>query len=89
MKLSKFGEDLVNTRKEWKPIETELKNIFIKVLPEKKEKQRIIIEYNPVDDKGKPERLNGFFFRNMEEVEECIKILQDPLIRDLFSKLFK
>jgi hypothetical protein len=92
MKITDFAKDILETRKAWSKVETVIPNIFIRVIPpipkDETQENRIIIEYNPIDEKGKPMLKNGLFLHNLKDLEQALNTLSNNEIVDLFNKLY-
>lgn len=82
--INKFD---INNVEEYRS-DTDILNIFVIKTKDKGNVPCLAVEYNPVNDKGKPKHKNGLFFKSEADLRYCINILNHKKLDDIFNSIF-
>ena len=83
-KLTNF----LKTGKDWTRIKTNVQGVFVLRLPPyKSSPTRLVVELNPVNETGKPQKRRGLILRSSRELEDFKELFQYEKISKLLGIL--
>lgn len=83
-KLAEF----LKTGKDWSRIRTTVPGVFVvKLPPYRNSPARLVVELNPVDETGSPEKRRGLVLRSTQELEEFKEMFQNEKLPKLLSMI--
>ena len=81
MEFLESGED-------WGRMKTTIPGVFVLKLPSyKSSPARLVVELNPVDDRGKPKKRRGLILRSTKELEEFKEMFRYEKLLKLLKML--
>jgi len=81
MEFLESGED-------WGRMKTTIPGVFVLKLPSyKSSPARLVVELNPVDDRGKPKKRRGLILRSTKELEEFKEMFRYEKLLKLLEML--
>ncbi len=73
---------------DWERMKTTIPGVFVLKLPSyKSSPARLVVELNPVDDRGKPKKRRGLILRSTKELEEFRKMFRYEKLLKLLEML--
>lgn len=73
---------------DWERMRTTIPGVFVLKLPSyKSSPARLVVELNPVDERGKPKKRRGLILRSTRELEEFKEIFQYEKLSKLLEIL--
>lgn len=73
---------------DWERMRTTIPRVFVLKLPSyKSSPARLVVELNPVDERGKPKKRRGLILRSTRELEEFKEIFQYEKLSKLLEIL--
>ncbi|GAB4314377.1 MAG: hypothetical protein Kow0069_15780 [Promethearchaeota archaeon] len=74
--------------KDWEKLPTEIPNVFVVKIPEtSNEPAHLMVEVNPVDEKGRPRKRRGFYVNTTRRLEKYLAVLRSEGLGDLFKEV--
>lgn len=83
---NKIKEALENVEP-WQRVPTSVDGAFLVKTPEKGANKTIMVEINPLNDRGNPMKRRGLFLRQSMELEKFLEVLENESMAELLKTL--
>jgi len=83
---NKINEALENVEP-WQRVPTSVDGAFLVKTPEKGANKTIMVEINPLNDRGNPMKRRGLFLRQSMELEKFLEVLENESMAELLKTL--
>ncbi|HMK53182.1 MAG TPA: hypothetical protein VK444_00200 [Methanobacteriaceae archaeon] len=85
---NKIKEALKNV-KAWQRVPTSVSGVFLVKAPSKGTQESVMMEINPIDERGSPIKRRGIFLRQKSELENFLDVMKNDSVGEVLEALEK
>lgn len=80
-------EEALENVEPWQRVPTSVEGAFLVKTPEKEGNKTVMLEVNPLNERGTPMKRRGLFLRQTIELEKFLEVLENESITELLKAL--
>jgi hypothetical protein len=73
--------------KPWQRVPTSLNGVFLVKTPAKGSQETIMVEINPLDERGSPIKRKGIFLRQTNELKRFLEVMENHRLQEVLETL--